>query len=100
MDTITIHINPTTGRPFTRGNAARLDETQTESGYDSHEWATYRQWIEVGRQVRKGEHGTKLLLPKIERTDDGRDVTTGRIVRSFTVFNIEQTDAIINEREA
>lgn len=100
METITIHINPTTNRSFTRGNAARLDETLIEFGYGSCEWATYRQWIAAGRQVRKGEHGTKLLLPKIERTDDGDDVATGRIVRSFTVFNIEQTDAIADGQEA
>jgi antirestriction protein ArdC len=85
---------PTTGKDFTRGNATRLVEAETEFGYPTSEWATYRQWIAAGRQVRKGEQGVKCLLPKVQRTDDGTEVATGRIVRGFHVFNISQTDSI------
>lgn len=37
-------------------------------------WGTYRQWESVGAQVVKGEHGTRILVPrtvKQEREDEG-----------------------------
>lgn len=87
-------INPVTNRPFTRGNADRLATAASESDYASTQWATFNQWKTAGRIVRKGEHGTRCLLPVIERTADGEDVATGRIRKSFTVFNLEQTEEL------
>ena len=34
------------------------------SGYASGIWGTYRQWQAVGAQVRKGEHGSTVVLWK------------------------------------
>lgn len=90
MDTAT-PTNPVSGYDFSRGNVDRLIVAADDNGYTSSEWATYRQWQEAGRQVRKGEKGTRVLLPRIERVD-GEDVATGRIAKGYTVFNIEQTD--------
>jgi antirestriction protein ArdC len=60
--------------------------------------AGYRTWQSLGRQVRKGEHGIKILAPcKYKRTDtadDGTEVTYVGI-RGFTtttVFDVSQTD--------
>jgi hypothetical protein len=52
---------------------------------------TYRAWIEKGRQVRRGEHGVKVIT-FIEKKDK-----TGRIQkmpRRATVFHVSQTDSI------
>lgn len=92
METITL-TNPTTGKDFTRGNADRLAAAMDENGWTSGQFATFVQWKNAGRIVRKGEHGTKCLLPKIEKVD-GEEIATGQIVRGFTVFAIEQTEVL------
>ncbi len=63
---------------------------------------TYNAWRALGRQVRRGEHGVKVLtfLPARER--DETDPTTGerKLVRrssrpwTATVFHVSQTDPI------
>ena len=58
--------------------------------------AGYRKWQELGRQVRKGEMGIKILAP-ISRTV-AEDEQTGKKVRALvgfktaTVFDVSQTD--------
>ena len=51
---------------------------------------TYRVWIAKGRQVRKGEHGVKVVT-FIETTRNGKPA---RIPRAATVFHISQTDEV------
>lgn len=58
--------------------------------------AGYRKWLELGRQVRKGEQGIKILVPfKHKATvvqEDGEDAF---VVKGFglgTVFDVAQTD--------
>jgi antirestriction protein ArdC len=60
--------------------------------------AGFHRWLELGRYVRKGETGIRILVPCRYRTtvesDDGDDVVVER-VRSFrvgVVFGLEQTD--------
>ena len=52
--------------------------------------AGYRAWIQMGRQVRSGEHGIRILAP-IRRTvpDSGTEVVG---FWSATVFDVAQTD--------
>ncbi|MFP4554781.1 MAG: ArdC family protein [Actinomycetota bacterium] len=59
--------------------------------------AGYRRWQSLGRQVRKGEKGYRILAPvtrrvKVDRADD--EDTELRVVgfRVVTVFDIAQTD--------
>lgn len=99
MITTSLPINPTNQRPFQKGNAARLLEASEGAGYVSNEWATFVQWKSVGRSVRKGERGTKVLLPQVIKSDEGESTSTGKIIRSYTVFNIEQTEPIENAAE-
>lgn len=67
-------------------------------GYSSGVWGTYRQWLAVGAQVRKGERGTTVVLwkqaasPADDDHDDG-DQRPGRMfARAFTVFNVAQVE--------
>ena len=62
---------------------------------------TYQAWLALKRQVRKGEHGVKVLTfvrVKSKFTDketEGQDVKRGYSRPwSTTVFHISQTDAI------
>jgi antirestriction protein ArdC len=89
-----VPLNPTTGRVFTKGNATRLLEASDAMSYQSPLWATFKQWKSINRTVKKGEHGTRCLLPVITRTEDGEEIAQGKIRRSFTVFNLEQTEEL------
>jgi antirestriction protein ArdC len=59
-------------------------------------WATYKQWSELGAQVRKGEKSSLVIFYKefeadpdpADETDDGKR----RVARASYVFNAEQVD--------
>ncbi len=58
---------------------------------------TYNAWLALGRQVRKGEHGVKVLtfVPmSAKNAETGESETIGRRPRSTTVFHVSQTDPI------
>jgi hypothetical protein len=64
---------------------------------------TYHAWRALGRQVRRGEHGVKVVTfvdtaPKGEATDDDADMperrNAGRRPWTATVFHVSQTDPI------
>jgi antirestriction protein ArdC len=62
--------------------------------HDATQVAGYRAWQHLGRQVRRGEHGIRILAPcrvkaTDERGDDGYRVVGFRCV---SVFDISQTD--------
>jgi N-terminal domain of anti-restriction factor ArdC len=58
--------------------------------------AGYRKWLELGRQVKKGEQGIKILVPfKGKATVTEEDGDENVIVKGFgvgTVFDVAQTD--------
>jgi antirestriction protein ArdC len=56
--------------------------------------AGYRRWLELGRQVKRGEHGISALAPVTRKIEDDADEST-RVVSGFrlaTVFDVSQTD--------
>ncbi len=55
------------------------------------ELAGYKQWRAMGRQVRRGEHGVKILAP-VTRGDDDDGRRRMVNVRGATVFDVSQTD--------
>src|SRR5579871_2135516 len=65
---------------------------------DASRVAGYKSWQKLGRQVRKGEHGIKILAPcrvKSETTDRSGDTRDSyRVVgfRIVSVFDVSQTD--------
>jgi len=65
------------------------------SGYDSPWWMTYKQAIDFGGNVRKGETGTKIIfwrqITKAVETDDEKD-SSFWMLKVFTVFNSEQCE--------
>lgn len=62
---------------------------------DASQVAGYRAWKALGRQVRKGERGLRILAPcTYKQTDDdtGEERRVLRGFRSVAVFDITQTD--------
>src|SRR5207249_3033909 len=67
--------------------------------YSSPHWLTYRQAIQRGGSVTKGEHGYPVVFWKwLERADtdeQGREASKRvPLLRYYTVFNVEQCTGI------
>ena len=66
--------------------------------YRDPRWLTFKQALDLGGCVRKGEHGTTVVLWKptrytVEDAKTGEEKTKqGLYLRTFTVFNVEQCD--------
>jgi hypothetical protein len=59
--------------------------------------AGYRTWQSLGRQVRRGEEGLKILAPIFRTVEDEDTGHKARILRSFKVvkvFDVSQTDPV------
>ena len=95
-------VNASTGKPYRGINTVVLWATAQAEGYPSAVWATYRQWAELGAQVRKGEQSSPVVFWKIsdkdeqEDGDNGQDGEDGRrsrvFARGYSVFNATQVD--------
>ena len=92
-------VNAATGKPYRGVNTVVLWATAQAEGYSSAVWATYRQWAELGAQVRKGERASPVVFWKIsdkdEREDDdaAEDGRGSRVfARGYSVFNVAQVD--------
>jgi antirestriction protein ArdC len=93
-------VNASTGRPYRGVNVVMLWAAAGMRGFDSCHWATYRQWRELGGQVRGGERGSTIVFyKKIEveasHEKDGEDdgsPTTRLVARASRVFNSAQVD--------
>lgn len=69
-----------------------------QAGPDLGPVSTYRGWLKQGRQVTKGQHGLKILAPRMVIKEDGTKAIDG--LRLVTLFSIEQTEAASQEAEA
>lgn len=66
-----------------------------ECGYGSGQWATFRQWKNLGAQVRKGEKGTPVIFYK--ELDVKDDEQKRFVARASHVFAAEQVDGFTIE---
>ena len=66
--------------------------------YESPYWLTYRQAIELGGNIRKGEKGCPVVFWKQLEIDDKETGETEKIpvLRFYHVFNIEQCEGLKN----
>jgi antirestriction protein ArdC len=69
------------------------------AGYGSQYWLTFNQAKHLGGNVRRGEHGTKIVFWKFDtretETPDGEvEERKFAFLRYYTVFNLEQTEGL------
>ena len=87
------------GQPYTGINILSLWASATEQGFAAPIWMTYRQAVELGANVRKGEKGSPVVyansLTRNETDDRGVDVARDiHFLKPYTVFNVEQIDGL------
>ena len=83
--------NAKTGRAYRGINTLSLWVGAQAAGYADDRWATYKQWGELGAQVRKGERSTLVIFWK----DLGREDQEDRprfVARASYAFNAGQVE--------
>jgi antirestriction protein ArdC len=90
-----IPMNAVTKRPYSGGNIIFL----WAHGYAVQRFLTFKQALNAGGSVRKGEHGVKVFyVSKMERTsDDGEKPNLIPFLKEYTVFNIVQCHGLPEE---
>jgi hypothetical protein len=97
--------NGLTKRSYSGINVLILWTAVIERGYSSQRWLTFRQALQLGGHVRKGEKGTVVcyadrFTPKGEAErarDEDRDARQIAFLKRFTVFNVDQCDGLPEE---
>jgi antirestriction protein ArdC len=90
--------NAVSNRPYSGCNVVLLWMAQA-AGYRTPRFLTFKQALELGGNVRKGEHGTKVYFVKQlqVRDQDADDSTSTRLIpmlREYTVFNVDQCESL------
>src|ERR1700687_464806 len=90
--------NAVSNRPYSGCNVILLWMAQA-AGYRTPRFLTFKQALELGGNVRKGEHGTKVYFVKqLQVQDKGADDETATrlvpMMREYTVFNVDQGETL------
>jgi antirestriction protein ArdC len=87
--------NAVTNRPYSGCNVILLWLAHNR-GWATPRFLTFKQALELGGHVRKGEHGTKVYFVKrLQIKDSDREDAETRLVpmlREYTVFNVDQCE--------
>ena len=81
-------INFKTKQEYTNTNAEILANSEFTSPY----WLTFKQALELGMVVIKGESGTELkrvVIKKVKNKETGK-IEEKKLLKRFYVFNLEQ----------
>lgn len=87
--------NYATGAAYSGMNIMLLWCSASKQGFSNSRWMTYKQAQAAGGQVRKGEHGTTAIFcTTLEKENDARDVEQIPMLKTFTVFNVQQIEGL------
>ncbi|HFU2361831.1 TPA: ArdC family protein [Klebsiella variicola] len=93
--------NYATGTAYSGMNIMLLWRSASEQGFSDSRWMTYKQAQSEGGQVRRGEHGTTAIFyTTLEKENDAGDTEHIPMLKTFTVFNVEQIDGLPLTTEA
>ena len=88
------------GQPYTGINILSLWASASVQGFAAPIWMTYRQAVELGAHVRKGEKGSPVVYANSitrNKTDVDSGVEVARdihFLKGYTVFNVEQIEGL------
>ena len=93
--------NAVTNRPYSGCNVVLLWMAQA-AGYRTPRFLTFKQALELGGHVRKGEHGARVcfvkqLAVRAKSTRDNREECETRVIpmlREYVVFNVDQCEGL------
>jgi antirestriction protein ArdC len=90
-------VNIASKKAYRGVNVLALWATADEKGFSAGVWGTYRQWVEAGAQVRKGEKAAfvafyKELAVAADPETGNAETATRLFARATPVFAAEQVD--------
>lgn len=86
-------VNAKTNRPYRGINILSLWSADQIAGFGDSRWATYRQWSELGAQVRKGEKSSLVVFYKdYAAENDKGDPERRFIAKASFAFNASQVE--------
>lgn len=92
------------GHAYRGINILSLWITAEAKGYNSGQWATYRQWQAIGAQVQKGEKAAPVVFWKplkgehgAAEADSDPEQRRAFVARGYSVFNADQVDGYTPE---
>jgi antirestriction protein ArdC len=90
-------VNAATGKSYQGVNVLALWSDASLRPFSSGYWATYRQWHQLGGQVRKGARGSPIVFFKAVEAQEAKDAEEREskprlVARTSWVFNAEQVD--------
>lgn len=94
--------NAATGRRYSGINVLILWGAVIERGFRAQRWLTFRQALNAGGHVRRGEKGTVIcyadrFTPRGEEErarDEEREARQVAFLKRFTVFNVDQCEGL------
>ena len=94
--------NALSGRRYSGVNVLLLWAAGIEGAYPSASWLTFRQALQAGGNVKKGERGTNVVyadrfIPDAEKAravQSGDDARAIPFLKRFTVFNVAQCEGL------
>jgi antirestriction protein ArdC len=87
--------NAITGHHYRGINVPILWHAADERSFPTNGWLTFKQALDAGGHVRKGEKGTQIVFAKrISVTDNDEEERQISMLRAFTVFNVSQVEGI------
>lgn len=87
--------NYATGAAYSGMNIMLLWCSASKQGFSDSRWMTYKQAQVAGGQVRKGGHRTTAIFyTTLEKENDAGDVEHIPMLKTFTVFNVQQIDGL------
>jgi antirestriction protein ArdC len=85
--------NAATNRPYSGSNIVLL-WMAANAGYRTPRYLTFKQALELGGNVRKGQKGTKVYFVKqlqvADRNGEEGETRIVHMLREYTVFNVDQ----------
>jgi antirestriction protein ArdC len=98
-----IPMNAISRKPYRGINTIMLWASAQVAGYPFDIWATFKQWKEIGANVRKGERATSIMFWKIsdlkDKEDGDAEDAAGQeqhrsraFAKGYAVFNAAQVD--------
>ena len=98
-----IPTNALTGKAYQGGNIEILLEAMDQGGFTDPRFVTYKQALEMGRVVDKGQKAAARIgrvVKVIKEDKKGKDSKERPVMKTFCVFNIEQTRELSAEDKA
>jgi antirestriction protein ArdC len=85
--------NASTGRSYSGINVPILWASADQNGYPTHAWMTFKQTLNHGGSVRKGERGAHVVFTKpLTFKGEDEEIEKRSMLREYTVFNVAQID--------